>query len=587
MYIKRFPKRSDGDYSVFIAMSVKGSKQRKIIERYDSYFDLKKKYGDAEKYLKDRINLLSQEYLTDDDCVDVKIDLNKPIDISEFDFNASKNAGYLFLQKAYYDLGIESFLNKWKFSSNSKIEYSLNNAFRFLVYARVEEPCSELAVSKKNHDYLEDFDCSLDDLYDCLDRIDTFSQQLTKKLSKVCSKQFGGHSEAIYYDCTNFYFEIQNPDDENGLRDYGVEKNHRPDPIVEYGLLLDERGFPIGSATFRGGKSEKESLIPLLSGAGEEATKAKIIVADNGLNCETNKKAIHDTGRNYIFCQSPKQLSEANLSPLFDEKGWENYDHNKKVKSWWIKRGNGREERLVARFDQASCDFVNHTIDQRIERAKKFINNPSRLTYKNCQDGKQYIEKIVVDKKTGEVLKDKSVLSLNSNLIEKDRKYAGYILYVTDIPRLKDNEDGSFTKAAKQGYRVEYKEDIEIIKIAGRRNDIEDCFRKMKTGMDAHPIFVRTPEHIRAHLFTVYIALTLLMYIQGRYAKDMTTEKLLQAIRNYVICRFDDKKLLFATGYYNKEINELNEKMNFKTMNRKYLNWPMIKKLISKSKNKE
>ena len=185
--------------------------------------------------------------------------------------------------------------------------------------------------SKKNNDYLEDFDLTVDDLYDALDRINEFSGQLTRKLSGRCRELLGSNSEAIYYDCTNFYFEIQEEDKEDGLRAYGVEKNHRPDPIVEYGLLLDGDGFPIGSATFRGNESEKGSLIPLLDDAGEEASKARIIVADNGLNTEDNKKAIHNSGRNYIFCQSPKQLSEENLKPLFESNGWLTYQKPR----WW------------------------------------------------------------------------------------------------------------------------------------------------------------------------------------------------------------------------------------------------------------
>ena len=590
MYIKRFPQKN-GDKKIYICMAVPGTKVRKTLESFPSYRTLCLEHGGeqgAEAFLKERIDILSNgEENKKRDEFSIKIDLNQRIDMNNTDLRFAKNAGYLFLQKAYYDLRIEPFLNKWKFDNKLKIKYSLNDAFRLMVYSRVEDPGSKLATSKKNNDYLEDFDLTVDDLYDALDRINEFSGQLTRKLSGRCRELLGSNSEAIYYDCTNFYFEIQEEDKEDGLRAYGVEKNHRPDPIVEYGLLLDGDGFPIGSATFRGNESEKGSLIPLLDDAGEEASKTRIIVADNGLNTEDNKKAIHNSGRNYIFCQSPKQLSEENLKPLFESNGWLTYQNGKKrVKSWWIIRTNKREERVVARFDEKAKAFVNRTIDNRLKRLKKFFDNPNKLTLANCKDGKQYIKKLVVDKTTGEVIQAKSILELNQEAIEKDRKFAGYLLYVTDIPRVQDNEDRSFDKLAKEGYRVVFKDDLEIVEIAGKRNDIEDCFRQMKTGMDARPIFVYKPEHIKAHLFTVYVALTLLMYIKKKYASSITSEELIEEIRRYCLCIIDKKEGIYKTGYYSKHIETLKNNMGFTTMDRQFLDWPGVKNIISYSKSR-
>ena len=591
MYIKKYLNKAKTDSQIYLFISVPGSKKRKIVEKYPSLNKLIEEHGSEEKamkFLKERCTKLDNlEKSKRLGKTNLEIDLNKKIVLDSDEYVGIKNMGYLFLQKAYYDLGIESFLNKWKYENKEKIKYSLNDAFRLLVYSRVHEPCSKLAVSRKTNDFIEDFDLSIDDLYDCLDRTYSFSKDLTRKLSNKCKSLIGGKGCAIYYDCTNFYFEIQEADDEKGLRDYGVEKNHRPDPIVEYGLLMDEDGFPIGSSTFRGNESEKTSLVPLLKEAGEDASKAKIIVADNGLNTEDNKKIIHDTGRNYIFCQSPKQLSEANLKEAFEDKNWLVYDNGKKkIKSYWIIRSNKREERLIVKFDKASYDFVNHTIDKRVERATKLINNPSKLNFSNCTDGKQYIRKLVVDSKTGEILKDKSLLELKTEEIENDRKYAGYMFYVTDIPRKKDDEDGFFTKLKKDGYRVEFMDDIEVAKIAGKRNDIEDCFRKMKTGMDARPIFVRKPEHIEAHLFTVYVALTLLMYIQKKYVSKMTTDDLLEAIRNYELCMLKKQTDIYKTGYYSKNVEILAKSMNFENMDKCYLGWNTIKEIISMSKNR-
>src|SRR5574344_1922719 len=217
MYIKRFPQKN-GDKKIYICMAVPGTKVRKTLESFPSYRTLCLEHGGeqgAENFLKERIDILSNgEENKKRDEFSIKIDLNQRIDMNNTDLNFAKNAGYLFLQKAYYDLRIEPFLNKWKFDNKLKIKYSLNDAFRLMVYSRVEDPGSKLATSKKSNDYLEDFDLTVDDLYDALDRINEFSGQLTRKLSGRCRELLGSNSEAIYYDCTNFYFEIQEEDKE-------------------------------------------------------------------------------------------------------------------------------------------------------------------------------------------------------------------------------------------------------------------------------------------------------------------------------------------------------------------------------------
>ena len=140
-------------------------------------------------------------------------------------------------------------------------------------------------------------------------------------------------------------------------------------------------------------------------------------------------RAIHGSGRNYVFCQSPKTLSRENAAKAIGEGGWREYDGGrKKAKSIWIKRTNGREERLVIRFDKASADFVNAAIDKRVSRAKALIKNPSSLSFSKCQDGKEYIKKLYFDNKTGEIVKERSELIIDGAKVEAERRWAGYML---------------------------------------------------------------------------------------------------------------------------------------------------------------
>lgn len=589
MHIKYYPIRGMGDQKAYIVKNVRGSKgAREIVETYPSVNALAAEHGDYRAFLRGRVAALEAEAASaEEEALAITIDPGETMDAGG-ETKLWRNTGYLILQKAYYDLGVEAYLNNWKHASGARFAYSLNDAFRLMVFSRVADPCSKLATARKKDDYAEGFDVSEDDLYDCLGRADLFSRGLTRRLSARCRELLGeGGGDAIYYDCTNFYFEIQGPDGGKGLRDYGVEKNHRPDPIVEYGLLLDGGGYPIGSCCFRGNQSEKTSLLPLLEDAGEEAARVRIVVADAGLNTEANKDAIHGSGRNYVFCQSPKSLSADNAERVVnDEGGWAFYDGGrKKAKSLWIERSNGRRERMVVRWDKASADFMNATIDARVERAGKFIKSPSRLSLRNCQDGKQYIRKIAFDPKTGEVSRERSVLSLSEEEIAKDRKYAGYVVYVTDIPRAEDMDE-DFVKEGREGHRVVPQDDLGIVGIAGRRNDIEACFREMKSSMDARPIFVRTPGHIRGHLFTVYVALTLMMYIRKRYAPGVTPRELIEAVQRVGLTTLDERRRIYQSTYYSPIVEQLRRSTGLDLLNRKYMTWPMLKETIAKSKSR-
>ena len=158
-------------------------------------------------------------------------------------------------------------------------------------------------------------------------------------------------------------------------------------------------------------------------------------------------------------------------------------------------------------------------------------------------------------------------------------------LYVTDIPRQGDL-DGEFMKMESEGCRVKPMDDIRIVEIAGKRNDIEACFREMKASMNARPVFVRTAEHIRGHLFTVYVALTLVMYARKKYASGMTPDGFAEAIRRCGVVLIDEKRKLYQSTYYSRELETMHNSTKLDLLNRKYLTWPMLKEMISESKGR-
>lgn len=597
MFAVKYPIRNSDDVRVYIckAKSINNKKSKDVIERYESYFALGSTNEERETFIKNRIKLLEdQEKARETANTVLTIDFNKRV--SE-PFNNRKNAGFLFLQKVWADLGIEPFLNSWVHTNKLKIKYSLNDALRFLTYSRVIDPGSKLYTSTLVNNYVEDFNLTVDNLYDALDRIPLFAEKLTRKLAKtalVTSKLAA--SDTVYYDCTNFYFEIQNDDDETGLRAHGVEKNHRPDPIVTFGLLFDGNGWPLGCSTFRGNESEKTSLEPLLFATGDEATKAKIICADAGLNTEPNKKIIHNSGRNYIFTQSVKSLSDAAEPGLESLKAWAingkdmieygpvSKDNGRKAfKTKWMIRSSGFEERLIVKFDPALRAFLLKTLEKRLERAESMLKTPARLSHKNAKDGKQYINKLEIDKKIGEVLENTTTLQLDIAKIKQEISEAGYSCYVTDIPGDDDLTRDDIKELRENGFRYAPLDPLEIIKIAGKRGEIENCFRIMKSGMQARPIFVRKPDHISSHLYTVYLGLLLFALLKINYKLTLTDDELFTALRDFSYTQIAAG--LYKVECFNAGIRQLIVNTGLNDMMYENHTQKSLRKIITTSKN--
>jgi hypothetical protein len=587
MYAVRYPVKGDkGDRLIAIASSysVGGKKKRRIHEYLGLLSKIKEEHGDAEAFIRERIEA-NEERLRGLEGENASKAIDYGEEIGESDgFDDSANAGYLFLQRVWSDMGLEGWLNKWKHDSKARIAYSMNDAMRLMCFSRVIQPGSKLSDIRGMGSYIEPFSLHDYDLYDALGRIDGFSERLMRKISRECASMAGGRSPAVYYDCTNFYFEIEGSDGEDGLRAYGVEKNHRPDPIVEFGLLLSEDGYPIGCSTFRGNESEKTSLKPLLIASGDEATEGCVVCADAGLNTKANKDMISGSGRNYVFSQHLGSLSEDDAAWAVDPKGYGACgDGGAKCKSRWIKRANGTEERLIAKCSPKTRKYMLAKIDERVGRAQKFVDNPSKLTYKGCQDGKEYIKKIVVDK-DGEIVKAKSVIALDEAKIEEERAEAGYDCLVTDIPRPGDLTDEEAEEARRDGRKAEPMTDGEVMALAGRRNSIEDVFRCMKTDMSGRPIYVRTPEHIRAHLVTVYIAIALLSVIRGKYLKGVPDPQIFDSLRKYSLVSEGD--LGYRTVTRDANVGRLIKAMDMGELAHRYITRKGVRSAISKSKGR-
>ena len=291
LFIKKAKFKSGKVYiSIVDGFRLNGKVKQKVIQKYGYLEDLKKIHDDIDNFLNNELNRLKKENETK---FTFKIDTNKFNDFEDDTFNI----GYAYLKKIFQDLDIYSVLKNKQYSTN--IEYSLSKACELLTYSRIINPGSIKYTYEHKNQFFEPFDLSLDDLYRSLRPMLDCKEDIFKTIWNNTKDKYNRDASTSYYDCTNYYFEIEYDDedikDENGniikkgIRKRGPEKNHRPDPIVEMGLLLDGKGFPISYNLFSGNTSEKETLVPEIHNIKRRHNIDKVIVvADRGLNCSDN-----------------------------------------------------------------------------------------------------------------------------------------------------------------------------------------------------------------------------------------------------------------------------------------------------------
>ena len=442
-----------------------GKVKQKVYQKLGYLDDLKKEFDDPISHYKDYVEKLKKEFETK---ITTTLDMNKDNDFEDDTFNI----GYAYFKKIFQDLDISSILKNKQYSTN--IEYSLSKACELLTYSRIINPGSIKYTYEHKNLFFEPFDLSLDDLYRSLKPMLDCKEDIFKIIWNNTKDKYNRDASTSYYDCTNYYFEIEYDDedikDENGniikkgLRKRGPEKNHRPDPIVEMGLLLDSKGFPISYNLFSGNTSEKETLVPEINNIKRRHNIEKVIVvADRGLNCSDNmiKTAGLDLDKKnrdgYIYGQSVRGadqefkdwvLKEDYITDkITDDDGNEiTFIHKSRVypKKMYItrddlgitKNGNKRKQSItvdqkqMVYYSQKYADKQKRDRQMVIDKAKDLINNPGNYTRATSYGAAGYVNNIKFDKKTG-AISDGCELSLNLERIAEDEKYDGYYSIVT------------------------------------------------------------------------------------------------------------------------------------------------------------
>ena len=576
--------------SIIDGYRVNNKVKQTVIKKIGYLDDLKKEFDDPISHFKQEVEILKKQF---ESKVTATFDKNE---FNTFD-DDTFNIGYAYLKTIFKELDINSVLKNKQYSSN--IEYSLSKACELLTYSRILDPGSIKYTYEHKNQFFEPFDLSLDDLYRCLKPLLDCKEDIFKTIWENTKEKYNRDASTSYYDCTNYYFEIEYDDEDirnengeitkKGIRKRGPEKNHRPDPIVEMGLLLDKQGFPISYNLFPGNTSEKETLIPEIHNIKRRHNIDKVIVvADRGLNCSDNmiKMAgidLDKTNRDgYIYGQSVRGADQEfknwilsddyKIDKIIDDEGNEIiFKHKSRIypKKMYITRddkgltksGNKKKQSItvdqkqMVYYSQKYADKQKRDRQIVIEKANDLIKNPGAYTRATSYGAAGYINNIKFDKETG-VVSNGSELSLNIEKIKEDEKFDGYYSIVTSEENLSD---------------------LELRNIYKGLSKIEETFKITKSEFNARPINVRLEEHIEAHFLICFIGLVIIRILQDKIDNKYTLKNLLEKMKNFK-CTHETGNLYKFIGY-KPEIQYLNRKLEL-NMDKKYDTRENIKKIL-------
>ena len=513
--------KSKNASSLYVTKSiyVNGVSTSKVVEKLGTYDELKEKLNgeDPIEWAKAYVSELTRKEKEEKREVLVRYSPAKQIDKDE---QKTFNGGYLFLQQIYHQLGLSKISKV--ISEKYKFTYNLDSVLSRLVYSRIIFPASKLATCEQSKLFMEQPEFELQHVYRSLEVLakesDYIQSELYKNSLKICDRNKG----ILYYDCTNYFFETEQ---EDGLRQYGVSKEHRPNPIVQMGLFMDGDGFPLAFCINKGNTNEQVTLKPLEKKIISDFGLSRFVVCtDAGLASVANRKFNDIQDRAFITTQSIKKLKASLREWALDPTGWKmsgsdvlydltelNEDSNLDLtfyKERWIKEKD-LEQKLIVTFSTKYQKYQQSIRNRQIERAQKVIDtNPGKLKKCNSNDYKRFISKSHCTE-NGEVAENESY-SIDTDLIAGEAAYDGFYAVCTNL-----DDDASA-----------------IIKVNQRRWEIEESFRIMKSEFKARPVYLQRDDRIEAHFTTCFISLMIYRILEKKLGEKYTCHDIVTGLRD-------------------------------------------------------
>lgn len=562
------------------------------------------------EYAKNEVKKMNEEYRSGRSEFIVTMDFNERIPSTDslYSNSTSLNIGYLYLKDIYAKLNLSDFFKS--VSSDRKITYDCNKICQFLTYARILDPASKYGTYDKLDTYYEKPQVEYQHMIRFLDILDRNSDQYLKHLFDNSESIVKRDTSVMYYDCTNYFFETEKPDEEIvdevtgeiilGLRQFGISKENKTSPIVEMGLIMDSRGIPISMCIHPGNTNEQLTAVPLEKEVIKMTGNKKFIYcADAGLGSYNIRKFNDMGGRAYIVTQSVKKLGQEIKDIVFNDSNYRLLSNDDAITLKEMRTFNKKDANNLSLYNDFAYKVIpaNTAMDTGLYEEKVYKNGRTKkvkakgtlhqyiivtFSRKMMEYQRTIRERQLERAKKLLRLKDPEKIKKGPNDIRRFLKNTSSDTanYVLDMDKIHEEEkyDGFYAVATNLDDSAK-----DILAVAQNRYKIEDCFRIMKTNFDARPVFLRKPERIRAHFLICYTALLIYRLMECKLDDNLThvtTSNLIKTLRNMNVVNMDD--MYYKSIYSGSQALDALERCFELQLNRKYYRPSDLNKIVKK-----
>lgn len=582
----------------------------KNIKRLGKHSELLLITDDPLEYAKNEVKKMNEEYRSGRSEFIVTMDFNEriPSTDSPCSNSTSLNIGYLYLKDIYAKLNLSDFFKS--ISSDRKITYDCNKICQFLTYARILDPASKYGTYDKLDTYYEKPQVEYQHMIRFLDILDRNSDKYLKHLFDNSENIVKRDTSVMYYDCTNYFFETEKPDEEIvdevtgeiilGLRQFGISKENKTSPIVEMGLIMDSRGIPISMCIHPGNTNEQLTAVPLEKEVIKMTGNKKFIYcADAGLGSYNIRKFNDMGGRAYIVTQSVKKLGQEIKDIVFNDSNYRLLSNDDAITLKEMRTFNKKDANNLSLYNDFAYKVIpaNTAMDTGLYEEKVYKNGRTKkvkakgtlhqyiivtFSRKMMEYQRTIRERQLERAKKLLRLKDPEKIKKGPNDIRRFLKNTSSDTanYVLDMDKIHEEEkyDGFYAVATNLDDSAK-----DILAVAQNRYKIEDCFRIMKTNFDARPVFLRKPERIRAHFLICYTALLIYRLMECKLDDNLThvtTSNLIKTLRNMNVVNMDD--MYYKSIYSGSQALDALERCFELQLNRKYYRPSDLNKIVKK-----
>ena len=572
MFLKKTPNKSgrinlaivDGYYD----KATKKTKH-KVIESLGYLDELEKQYDDPIDYFTKRAKKLTEE----------KKARQAPINFTFYDSdrlcvgdNLRKNFGYAALSKIYHELELDKFLNNRQ--RHTKESYDANTILKMLVYSRILAPASKKSSFDHREMFFEKTNYSLDDVYRCLSFLNKHKETIQVWMNDKIKENYGRDTSLIYYDVTNYYFET---DEQNDFLHKGVSKEHRPNPIVQMGLFMDNNAIPITYELFAGNTNDCLTYRPNFGRIKKQFNLGRVIsVADKGMTTGDNiwytiNTPTHD---GYVFSMSIRGAEKSMKEYVLDDEGyvWLGKEYKRKSRKYprTIQVTSTSGKKIKKKVDEKQVVFWSEKYAKRakaereaaLAKARDLAANPGSYTRATSYGAAKYVKKVDYDKDTGEILTASSILDIDEDLIREEEALDGYYMLLTSEM---DTPDDKIIDMYRGLWRI------------------EESFKITKSELEARPVYVWTREHIEAHFLTCFIALTISRILEMKLEHKYSTGRIIDSLSRAECSLLQQNYYVF--DYYDEVLKDIGNVTNI-DFSKRIRTLGEIKQVIADSKKK-